>query len=339
MAIHFPGAGVLDALTEIIGYKCGVAVSRPELKRILRRIGRDDIASVDEESYIRIHSSDFEEVVFDLLRSFGRLEEGFQKHFSIQLWHRVKRDSSKAKIYHDVMEKFTEFLRTEVPAASARGDKLMDPTKFMEDVFDQHGAAGLDICMFLIRGMDAAQKADPWGGIRQVEWKNTIDLKELFESEKLIAEYGAFIDQRYIDFLHRNFPEIDRIHWRKFEQLTAEYLDREGYKVALGPGRGDDGVDVRAWIDNSESAAPHIVVQCKRQRDAVPKIVLKALYADVIHERADSGLLVTTSRISPGAEDTRLARAYPIEVADRATLRTWLEAMRKPGVGGFYLSD
>ena len=29
-----------------------------------------------------------------------------------------------------------------------------------------------------------------------------------------------------------------------------------------------------------------------------------------------------------------VARAYPITVADRATLREWLSALRNPGVGG-----
>ena len=162
---------------------------------------------------------------------------------------------------------------------------------------------------------------------------NEIELKDLFESERLNAEYGNFIDQRYIDFLHGSFPEIDRMNWRKFEQLTAEYLDRAGFRVELGPGRNDDGIDVRAWSKDDEITRPHVIVQCKRQKASVDKLVIKSLYADVVHENATSGLLVTTSRISPGAEQTRLARAYPIVVADRATLRAWLKALRKPGVG------
>lgn len=168
-----------------------------------------------------------------------------------------------------------------------------------------------------------------------MEWKDQIELKQLFEGELLNSAYGSFFDQRYIDFLHRNFEKIDAVHWRKFEHLTAEFLDREGYEVALGPGRGDDGVDVRAWLKDSREA-PHIIVQCKRQKDAVPKVVLKALYADLLHENAASGLIVTTSHVSPGANDTRTARAYPIEVADRTSLKDWLAKMRTPGVGDLF---
>jgi restriction system protein len=107
-----------------------------------------------------------------------------------------------------------------------------------------------------------------------------------------------------------------------------------GDKVELGPGRGDGGVDVRAWlVDAVEKKPPSLIIQCKRQKALVEKVVVKSLFADMIHEKAASGLLVTSSRLSPGAEGTRQARSYPISVADRTTLKTWLEKMKVPGVG------
>ena len=154
----------------------------------------------------------------------------------------------------------------------------------------------------------------------------------VFHSEKLDAFYGRFFDQRYIDYLHRNEADLDRMHWRKFEQLTAEYLDRDGYHVELGPGRGDDEVNVRTWrIDSNKEGPPQVIVQCKRQKATVEKVVIKALYADVLAENADTGMIVTTSRLSAGAEATRTARSYPVIVADRSTLRTWLDQLRVPG--------
>jgi restriction system protein len=217
--------------------------------------------------------------------------------------------------------------------------KAIDPTPFLLKVLDKYGRAGLEMANEAIAGLNAAMIASPWGELRQVEWRNQIELRDLFESEGLNAEYGNFIDQRYVDFLHANFSDIDRMHWRKFEQLTAEFLDRSGYRVEIGPGRGDDGVDVRAWSKDTEVSRPHVIVQCKRQKATVDKPVIKSLYADVIYENATSGLLVTTSRLSSGAERTRLARAYPITVADRATLSEWLKALREPGVGGFQSSE
>lgn len=131
-----------------------------------------------------------------------------------------------------------------------------------------------------------------------------------------------------------NLDQLDQVHWRKFEGLTAEFFQREGYDVQLGPGRGDGGIDLRIWSDGkSREQAPTILVQCKRQKSVVERVVMKALYADVQHEKADSGLIVTTSRLSPGAHQDRIARGYPIDAAERQTVREWIAKLREPGAG------
>lgn len=210
----------------------------------------------------------------------------------------------------------------------------MDPVPFILKAGEKFGEIGSNMAIELIEDLITYQYRNPWGGLETSDWKNIIDLKDLFESEGLEAFYGKFLDQRYIDFLNRNFDSIDQMHWRKFEQLSAEFLDREGYRVDLGPGRGDDGVDVRAWPkDGAAGTPPAIIVQCKRQKASVEKVVVKSVYADVLHEKATSGLIVTTSRLSPGAAQTADVRHYPIEVADRNTLRNWLEQLHTPGTG------
>jgi restriction system protein len=146
-----------------------------------------------------------------------------------------------------------------------------------------------------------------------VNWKDSADLRGLFESASLDTQYGTFFDQRYIDYLARNFDAIDRIHWRKFEGLTAEFFSKEGWRVEIGPGQGDDGVDVRVWPrDVDVNSAPAILIQCKRQKETVGKVIVKSLYADVLHEKAESGLIVTTSRLATGAQKTSSARMYPV---------------------------
>ena len=63
--------------------------------------------------------------------------------------------------------------------------------------------------------------------------------------------------------------------------------------------------------------------------------MVKALYADVLAEQARSGLIVTTSTLTPGAEAVCRARAYPIRAADRSALKKWILAMRTPDAGVF----
>ena len=76
-----------------------------------------------------------------------------------------------------------------------------------------------------------------------------------------------------------------------------------------------------------------IIVQCKRQRGKINKVVVKALWADVHTEKAESGLVVTTSDLSRGATGVINARAYPVTVANGSQVRSWIAAMRKPAAG------
>jgi restriction system protein len=69
-------------------------------------------------------------------------------------------------------------------------------------------------------------------------------------------------------------------------------------------------------------------VQCKRQKAKIDNALVKSVYADVLHEEAQSGLIVTTSSLSPGAALMRNARRYPVGDADRENLREWLQKMR-----------
>jgi len=140
-------------------------------------------------------------------------------------------------------------------------------------------------------------------------WKDVVELESLLQSESLETLDGKFIDQRFIDYLDREFGSIDKINWRKFEGLAAEFFDRSGLSVALGPGRNDGNIDVRVWPrDRDADVPPTMLVQCKRQGRKASKVVVRALWADILHEHASSGLIVTTSALSAGAEKVCSAR-------------------------------
>ncbi len=192
----------------------------------------------------------------------------------------------------------------------------------------------------LFEGINEGMFRNPWVGMRRVDWQDRAALEDLFHSESLETQYGTFIDQRFLDYLAANFPEIDDIHWRKFEALTAEFFTREGWDVEIGAGRDDGGIDVRVWpkIRRLEDP-PAILVQFKRQRSKIEKVVVKALFADVLEGKATSGLIVTTSALSPGARHVVGARGYPVIEASRGHLRKWLEAMRTPAQARFSLND
>ena len=161
-----------------------------------------------------------------------------------------------------------------------------------------------------------------------------IAMSALFESEALPVPKEGFFDQRFVNYLAQKPELLQEINWRQFEGLTAEWLSRNGYEVALGAGRNDGGIDVRAWKEGAAPVTPPaMIVQCKREKRKIGKVVVKALWADAHAERAEAGLIVTTNDISPGVAKVVEARAYPITVANLLEVQSWLKAMRKPEAG------
>lgn len=223
-------------------------------------------------------------------------------------------------------------------ALNVRTDKMIDSSPFLDSVEKKHGMAGEIIALDIMKAMKQHLHISPYALIRNVEWSDITELEGLFKSQSLETQYGTFFDQRFIDFLGQNFERIDDIHWRKFEALTCEFFERHGYYVEIGPGTNDDGVDARAWqTDPANGGPPTILIQCKRRRDKVEKTIVKALYADILHENANKGLIVTSQTLAPVAEHVRVARSYPIEQVDRHTLKKWVEVMRSPGTGIFMM--
>ncbi|MFD0636388.1 restriction endonuclease [Catenulispora yoronensis] len=214
---------------------------------------------------------------------------------------------------------------------------LFDEHKFaalVEQTRQQRGQAAAEALATVSEEALLAESMKPWSSCKSPEWTDPIRLSELFTSESVLTSFGPFIDQRFIDYLVCNFDEIGSINWRKFEALVAERFHRAGLGVEIGPGRNDDGIDLRIWDAGIELEAPPLmVVQCKREKRSISKVVVKALAADVAWHGAACGLLVTTSEWSPGARTTARTRNYPVHEVNRAALASWIQEMRSPSVG------
>lgn len=326
--------GVLaDSLSETAGYKAGLALSISELCSHLGDQQDTELILASEERPVRIRSEDYEALFYRLLHRIGHTDELYDGDFAgVGLYHKYK-DQHRAE-YEGVLKLFVEHMPRATDDAKRSASKAIDPTPFMRACHAAYGRIGLDIAVEKLRAIDRGMRLSPHVGLRYVEWHDQRALVELFQGSSEAPEQGRFIDQRFIDYLSNNQDRLPEVHWRKFEELTAEFFDREGFRVELGPGTNDDGVDVRVWgADQEEGASPQLIVQCKRQKAKVEKVVVKGLYADVQHESAEFGLIVTTSELSPGARTTIAARGYPIHEVSRSGLTTWLGRLRTPGTG------
>lgn len=329
-SINLTRETALDFLTETVGYKAGLVLTTDKLAELLADYDEGLAARIADPSILgfRFHSSEVQDIVAYLLYKVGNIEDPSTTIGTIQLFHRVKDSPFDLACYQHVMGCYTNFIDDVMKDPPPHGTAL-DPEKFMRASMDPFGQTGLDMAMEVIKSVNHHLHISPWGTIRSVDWVDAIELEDLFKSEDLTTQYGRFFDQRFIDYLEANFEQIGNIHWRKFEGLAAEYFDREGFVIDVGPGRNDDGIDLRVYpAEQDTSAPPLMIVQCKRQKDKIGKALIKSVYADVLHEKAESGLIVTSSYLAPGAEKMKTARNYPVEMADRDSLREWVAKMK-----------
>lgn len=326
---------LVEEVNEVVGYKSGLCLEYNEMARYvvhnLLKLWQGDM-----EDYIRFRPEEYEGIVFAILHGIGSISEPDPSPHAFKLIHKYKNDPKKFSILEGVLQLRNEWFTKQLSNPSFTPGTAIDPTEFYYKSKAKFGEIGANISLEVLNGLIGYQAASPWNIARRIEWENTIQLKELFSSESLDVLYGEFIDQRYIDYLSSNFDDIDGIHWRKFEALTCEFFHKNGYYVKIGEGRNDDGIDARVWPSKENlEQPPTIIIQCKRQKEKVGKTVVKALWADTIYEKAESGLLVTTSKVSPGAKKTNTARAYNVNFAERDTLKAWVQTMRTPNKGMF----
>lgn len=332
-SVSFTPKILADTLSETVGYKTGIALSIRQMCDHLAGTEFPDVILASEQQVVRLHSVAFDDLFYELLHRVGHTEEKFDGDIT-GIWQFHKYKGTRSKEYLGVLELFSEMFPALVQETEKAGTKSIDPTPFIYACFERYGKVGLDIAMEKIDAINKGLDLSPHSSFRYTEWENLETLESLFLGSSSVPTHGRFIDQRFIDYLSSNPDKISEIHWRKFEELTAEYFSRAGFQVELGAGRNDDGVDVRIWKTSEDTIhSPHFVVQCKRQKRKIEKVVIKGLYSDVQHESADYGIIVTSSELSPGARSTIAARGYPIEEINKDSLAEWLSELRTPGTG------
>lgn len=331
-AIWFDRYDLSNHLHEIIGHKSGIAASIEQICDLLSGTGFDDDIVSSEKHAFRIRSEEYDRLYYTLLYKIGATERPLDGVFEVFKITREMERKYGQKFTSEINEIYCRNINVETQKALKSGEKLLNPTGMIKEAAQKFGRKGLEAIMLLIETYDSALKHSPNTAMKFHQYKNIISLSDLFEQYKPIASGGAFLDQRFIDFLSNNVDKLGDIHWRKFEELTAECFQRFGYNIELGPGSNDDGVDIRAWC-NEKEGAPSFIIQCKRLNSKIDKVTVKGLYADILHEGCELGFLVTSSEFSVGARNTVEARSYPIEEINKYNLNSWLRELRTPGTG------
>ena len=93
-AIWFTRIEMLGAVSEIVGHKSGLALSRDEIRDHAPE--RTDLCNGEDDERIRLRSEEMEDVVRELLYSVRNIPTPSVGHPAITLYHRHKADADDA---------------------------------------------------------------------------------------------------------------------------------------------------------------------------------------------------------------------------------------------------
>lgn len=322
-----------DHLHELVGYKAGMALSIEHMCDLLIETNYPDEIISSENDGIRVRAEEYEDLYYNLLYKVGAISQPYGGvDLLIDLSEKHSKDYGE-NFSEEIFQLFNFYtLFDEKSKIYRNGAMVFNPSRMIEVAKNKYGTKGLKSIFELLSVSEQVSKYDPVFFNKYKNYKNIINLSDLFETYKKVGD-DHFFDQRFINYLAMNTDRLGKIHWRKFEELIGECFIKFGYTVELGSGSNDDGVDLRVWREDEEGLAPEYIIQCKRQKKKIEKVTIKGLYADVIHEKARQGLLVTTSDLSLGAKKTIEARTYPIREVNGNMIKKWLSELRIPGSG------
>jgi HJR/Mrr/RecB family endonuclease len=121
-------------------------------------------------------------------------------------------------------------------------------------------------------------------------------------------------------------PEgLIRLASRRFEELVAELLIREGMRVYLTPPTKDGGIDIFAETDTIFGKHLYLV-ECKRyaKTNPVGVSIVRALYGVIEDQNATKGVIVTTSDFTKGAKNFNDLHKNRMDLRNYDSLVRWL---------------
>lgn len=183
---------------------------------------------------------------------------------------------------------------------------------FLESIFNNYKIEYFVFAIDVIRAFNDYYYSSPVNRSSKYGDIQPIKLSELFTLEKNNSQIGEFFDQRYIDYLSANFKDLNKINWRKFEELSAQFFRNDGYDITLGKGRKDDGVDIVA-----KKGTQIIIIQCKKWKNKVGVSEIKTFHDDIIHGKYSLGILVCANDITSDSKKLIDERKYEIQIMNK----------------------
>jgi restriction system protein len=310
-----------DLITEEVGCKSGLLLTDSEAHQLLLKNAPEEagLFNGDRDQMIRFRPEEIEEFVLQLRHQVGELPDARYGAYDRIVW--LKRLHKQGVDVGPIYKAFGVVVES--------GKYKVIGEEAGAEIVRLSGMSELLVAQFLLHVATQMNRTMNWFAVEPLDIEWAIPLRAVFASETIPDDPAQYLDQRYIDFA-QNGEDLQQMHWRNFERLTAEFFGRHGYEVQLGPGGNDGGVDIRVWPAGSDrNGPPLLLIQCKRQSDGndVSAVTVKALWSDVDFEGAKHGLIATTSRIAPGGIKVSRARKWPLGFAEHKQVSHWARTM------------
>ena len=158
---------------------------------------------------------------------------------------------------------------------------------------------------------------------KEITWNQFFHALENFETSGILGPDGkllskdstnrskiiknvAIINDEIISIMKSDPKQLYNLSSRKFEELIAELLYRKGFQVELSPPIKDGGIDIYA-AKNDAIGKFLFLVECKRYTppNKVGVSIVRSLYGVVQEQKANAGIIVTTSYFTTGQKSFR----------------------------------
>lgn len=248
-----------EELADIVGVRVGLAVDVEMLDPIITAT-LPDIGPLPEDGQ-PMHAREFAGITFRVLTAFGDPwtqlgsaplvtafhDLGARRELFVTLMDeihlQVHLDNASTHSPHARAEPSTCFTPDYLPIPGTIDSfvhdadlEKLDRAALQARLNASLGYQGVRGCEKLLTALKTAQRLDPWYKIQRASAQSPLPLRDLFSGGQWHLAKDARFDQRFINFLAANLKDVDRIHWRQFERLAAEYFSRQGLYVELGSG-------------------------------------------------------------------------------------------------------
>jgi restriction system protein len=148
--------------------------------------------------------------------------------------------------------------------------------------------------------------------------------QESEEYKRVIVDVSS-ANSEIVEILKKQPELFWKLPPRKFEEIVAEMLEKQGYEVSLTPASGDGGFDIYAARKDGLGKFLYLV-ECKRYvpPNKVGVEIVRSLYGVVQTQRATAGAIVTTSFFTSGAEAFRREVQHQMHLHNYIVLQKWI---------------